>query len=164
VFGNNGSVNYGGNVTSGSNTALSDLSNRTTILSDLTTATDHLPVVADYTIVPPGDFNRDGSVNAADIGAMMSALMNIPSYESSTGLNAQQLLEIGDVNGDGVMNNADIQALIDLVANNTVVGGGSISNGSLAAVPEPASLSLFLGGGWVFLLIQRRRYHASPLV
>jgi hypothetical protein len=152
VFGNNGSVSRGGSVSSSSNTALSDLSNRTTILTDLTTATDHLPVVADYTIVPPGDFNRDGFVNSVDIGAMMSDLMNIPAYESATGLNGQQLLEIADVNGDGVMNNADVQALIDVVANETVAGGGS-----LAAVPEPASLSLFLAGGWIFLLTDRRR-------
>jgi hypothetical protein len=155
VFGNNGSVNRGGSVTS-SSTALSDLSDRTIILTDLTTATDHLPVVADYTIVPPGDFNRDGFVNSADIGAMTSDLMNIPDYESATGLNAQQLLEIGDVNGDGVMNSADVQALIDVVANKTVAGGGS-----LAAVPEPASLSLFLAGGWIFLFISLAQHDSS---
>jgi hypothetical protein len=132
-FGNNGSVAYGKTVTTSSNTALSDLSNRTTILSDLTTATDHLPVVADYTIVPPGDFNRDGHVNAADIPAMMNALANIPAYESATGLNAQQLEEIGDVNGDGVFNNADVQALINLLQ----AGGGSTN-----PVPEPSTFLL----------------------
>jgi hypothetical protein len=130
-FGNNGSVPYGGSVTNGS--ALSDLPNRTTILSDLTTATDHLPVVADYTIMPPGDFNRDGQVNAADIPALLAALSNISAYETTNGLNAQQLLEIGDVNGDGQFTNADIQALLDLL--NT--GGGNTS-----AVPEPASMVL----------------------
>lgn len=149
VFGNNGSVNLNGAVTSGSNTALSDLSNRTTILTDLTAATDHLPVVADYTIVPPGDFNRDGLVNASDIGAMMSAMVNIPSYESSTGLNAQQLLEIGDVNGDGVVNNADLQALITLVGNEPA--GGS----SLTAVPEPASWILFAACSAALLILRR---------
>ncbi len=143
VFGNNGSISYGSNVTLRSNTALSDLSNQTTILQDLTTATDHLPVVADYTIVPPGDFNRDGHVNAADISAMIGALSDITSYESTTGLSAQQLQEIGDINGDAVFNNADLQALLNLLNS----GGGSNN-----AVSEPSTLvlgvlaALMLGG------------------
>ena len=99
-FGNNGSANYGASVTTSNSSDLSDLSNRSTILSDLTTATDHLPVVADYTIVPSGDFNRDGKVDSADIPLMMSVLTNLSAYETSTGLNFNQVLEIGDVNGD----------------------------------------------------------------
>ncbi len=151
VFGNNGSVSYGGKVTS-SATALSDLSNRTTILQDLTTATDHLPVVADYTIVPPGDFNRDGQVTAADLSFMMSALSNTSTYESSTGLNDQQLLEIGDVNGDHVFNNADLQALVNYL---------KTGQATASAVPEPASW-LLLGlampaFGWMYT---RRRSRA----
>jgi hypothetical protein len=50
VFGNNGSVS--GSVYQSGNTALNDLSNPMTVLYDLTTATDHLPVVADYTVAP----------------------------------------------------------------------------------------------------------------
>jgi hypothetical protein len=133
VFGNNGSVAYEGNVTLRTNTALSDLSNQTTILQDLTTATDHLPVVADYTIVAPGDFNRDGQVSAADLSSMMSALTDTSDYESSTGLNDQQLLEIGDVNGDHVFNISDLQALVNYLQSGTA---------STSAVPEPASLLL----------------------
>jgi endonuclease/exonuclease/phosphatase family metal-dependent hydrolase len=49
-FGNNGSVASGGSVASSSNTALAGLSNRSAVLSALTTASDHLPVVADYTV------------------------------------------------------------------------------------------------------------------
>jgi endonuclease/exonuclease/phosphatase family metal-dependent hydrolase len=57
-FGNNGSVGVNGNVSSGTNTALEDLEpdapiSRATILSDLTTASDHLPVVADYYFAVP---------------------------------------------------------------------------------------------------------------
>ena len=56
VFGNNGTTPYYGSVNSGSNTALnSDLASGAAISAsqlylDLTTASDHLPVVADYTI------------------------------------------------------------------------------------------------------------------
>ncbi|MGD0208034.1 MAG: hypothetical protein ABSC89_10550 [Verrucomicrobiota bacterium] len=56
VFGNNGTTPYKGSVNSGSNTALnSDLASGAPISAaqlylDLTDASDHLPVVADYTI------------------------------------------------------------------------------------------------------------------
>jgi autotransporter-associated beta strand protein len=53
VFGNNGSVT--GSVNQSGNTALNDLgANKSTILADLTTATDHLPVVADYSLTSAG--------------------------------------------------------------------------------------------------------------
>jgi hypothetical protein len=152
VFGNNGSASYLSSVTSSSNTALSDLSNRSTILNDLTTATDHLPVVADYTIVPPGDLNRDGHVNAADISSMMTALSNIPAYESSigfTGVNADaMMMEIGDINGDHVFNNADLQSLVNFLQS----GGGTES-----MVPEPASLTLLMLAAPALLALRNRR-------
>ena len=58
VFGNNGTLPYKGTVNSGSNTALNNrlVTNGPVFISaaqlylDLTTASDHLPVVADYTI------------------------------------------------------------------------------------------------------------------
>lgn len=58
AFGNNGSLGVDGNVSSAANTALEDLEpnppiSRTTILDDLTTASDHLPVVADYMFAVP---------------------------------------------------------------------------------------------------------------
>lgn len=49
TFGVNGSTPVGGSVNSPSNTALPGLPNRSNVLSALTTASDHLPVVADYT-------------------------------------------------------------------------------------------------------------------
>ena len=62
AFGNNGSLTYGAPVTAGTNTALAGklaqgaLVSASTLYLDLTNASDHLPVVADYTIpvsVPP---------------------------------------------------------------------------------------------------------------
>ena len=57
VFGNDGSTAYGKSVNLSSNTALSDLTNRLAVLSALTTVTDHLPVVADYSFTPVGPPN-----------------------------------------------------------------------------------------------------------
>jgi hypothetical protein len=53
VFGNNGSVALNGSVTATSNTALADLPNRLTVLTDLTLCSDHLPVLQTYRIVTP---------------------------------------------------------------------------------------------------------------
>jgi PKD repeat protein len=61
AFGNNGSLAYGSSVTAAGNTALADIPagapiSAPQLLLDLTGASDHLPVVADYTIpiLPPG--------------------------------------------------------------------------------------------------------------
>jgi hypothetical protein len=83
----------------------------------------------------PGDFNRDGHVDAADILPMMQALTNLSAYKATyaTGINNTQLALIEDVNGDGSFTNADLQGLLNLLKS----GGGSVS-----AVPEPASIVL----------------------
>ncbi len=49
TFGNNGTVAMNASINSPSNTALAGLANRTTVLNLLTTVSDHLPVIADYT-------------------------------------------------------------------------------------------------------------------
>ena len=79
----------------------------------------------------PGDFNRDGHVNAVDIQTMLAALTDLNAYKSTNSLNRAQLLSIGDIDLSGTLNNADVQALLNLLKS----GGGS-----LAAVPEPASI------------------------
>jgi endonuclease/exonuclease/phosphatase family metal-dependent hydrolase len=48
TFGNNGTTPLGAAATSGSNTALPGLPNRSAVLSSLTTASDHYPVAADF--------------------------------------------------------------------------------------------------------------------
>ncbi|MGD0138531.1 MAG: autotransporter-associated beta strand repeat-containing protein, partial [Tepidisphaeraceae bacterium] len=52
VFGNNGTTPANGLTNASSNTALGDLSNRTTVLNDLMQpyGSDHMPIVADYSI------------------------------------------------------------------------------------------------------------------
>jgi hypothetical protein len=89
--------------------------------------------VIGYDRLVPGDFNRDGQVNAADIPAMLAALADLSAYQTSKNLSGPQLVLLGDIDGDGVVTNADLQALLTLLKS-----GGD----SLAAVPEPGSMVL----------------------
>jgi len=90
----------------------------------------------------PGDLDRDGQVNVADISALMSALADLPGYQAMHGpggaqLTNQQLAQIGDFTGDDQVTNADVQGLINYLAT-----GGGFGQGSLMAVPEPSCLAL----------------------
>jgi endonuclease/exonuclease/phosphatase family metal-dependent hydrolase len=58
VIGNNGSIPLNGSVNQ--STTLSDLSNRSAVLNALTTATDHLPIVADYKVALPSVIDWKG--------------------------------------------------------------------------------------------------------
>jgi len=74
VFGNNGSTSYETSVNSGSNTSLTNLQAGAPISAaqlylDLTTASDHLPVVADYTLQLSGPLLAVSPVsNLASLG------------------------------------------------------------------------------------------------
>ncbi len=75
VFGNNGSVGVHGNASSGSNTALNDLEpnppiSTATLLADLTTASDHLAVVADYTFAPAASVPEPASWILVGMGGL----------------------------------------------------------------------------------------------
>lgn len=96
----------------------------------------------------PGDFNRDGHVDAADLLAMEQALTNLPAYQSAKGLSNAQLLAIGDIDGDGKFTNADLQALL-----NVLLSGG----GSATPVPEPAAVVLISVGALALAFSRRLR-------
>jgi hypothetical protein len=103
----------------------------------------------------PGDINRDGDVNVSDISAMMAALADLSSYQSTNGLTALQLRQIADLTRDNNVTNADIQGLIDLLAN----GGGS---SSLAAVPEPPGIVLMGTAAFFGMAALLRRFRPTP--
>jgi endonuclease/exonuclease/phosphatase family metal-dependent hydrolase len=73
AFGNNGSVVLNGSINSSSSTALPGLANRTTVLNLLTTVSDHLPVVADFSLPPT-------LVNRAPLGgdSKVKTYINVP--------------------------------------------------------------------------------------
>jgi hypothetical protein len=98
----------------------------------------------------PGDFNRDGHVNGADILAMETALANLSSYQTAKGLTSDQLLAIGDINGDGIITNADLQQLLTALK----AGGGSAD-----PVPEPSTLLLCAFATTMFFARQPRASH-----
>jgi hypothetical protein len=102
-------------------------------------------------LVPFGDFNRDGQVNAADIPAMMSALTNLSSYKTANNLTNFDLMAFGDINSDGQINNADLQALINL-----------FTSGRNTLAPEPTSWVLLAVGGIMLMLSRKLKVH--PLV
>ncbi len=138
VFGNNGSVS--GSVNQAGNTALSDLSNQAAVLSALTTATDHLPVVADYAVIAlPGDANEDGTVNGADLNIVLS------NY-NQTGTDWSH----GDFNGDGAVNGADLNIVLSNYDQTLDSSAAGIS------VPEPSTAVLAGVAGLILAVVARR--------
>ncbi|HVU87780.1 MAG TPA: dockerin type I domain-containing protein [Pirellulales bacterium] len=144
AFGNNGTTAYRHSVAAAGNTALSDLPNQSLVLSALTTATDHLPVVADYTFLGvPGDINTDGIVNSQDL-----ALVSSDWLVSGTGVT-------GDLNGDGIVNSQDLA----IVSSNWGATSDAVSttggSTNAAAVPEPTGLLTFACGAVIAALVMR---------
>ncbi|HZZ29258.1 MAG TPA: neprosin family prolyl endopeptidase [Pirellulales bacterium] len=96
----------------------------------------------------PGDFNRNGHVDASDILAAEKALTDLNGYETQYGVTTPNLQLIGDLNSDGKVTNADLQGLLNLLLS----GGGSAST-----VPEPNAAVLAGIAAAVALLARRRR-------
>ncbi len=141
AFGNGGSVYHKPVTDSSNSTALAEFNNtqeyppgyRSTVLNALLTATDHLPVVADYSFASavgaPGDFDRSGAVNSADYALWRS------TFGSTTDL-------VADGNHNGVVDAADYI----IWRRNAASGAGAALLDSETGVPEPATWALMLVG------------------
>jgi hypothetical protein len=150
TFGNGGGIYHQSVSSSANSAALVDLglspytpAYRSGVLSALTTATDHLPIVADYSFATavgaPGDFDHSGVVTAADYDLWRN------TFGSTTTLAAD-----GDHNG--VVDLADY-----LVWRNNAPDSGSVALlGQSTPVPEPASQLLLLSGLGFLFQIRRR--------
>ena len=100
----------------------------------------------DLSMAVGGDFDGSGLVDELDLNIWRQHLGEMGAPGTLP----------GDANGDGVVDGTDF-----LIWQNqfgtpgmAVPGAGA---GSLAAVPEPASLAMLLGGTLLALAIQRRR-------
>jgi autotransporter-associated beta strand protein len=104
-----------------------------------------------------GNVNHDAATNVSDVGALMTALRDVPTYVGSlpivpgwgsTTLGSQQAESVyyADVSYNDTIDNKDLQSLLVYLAN-----GGNGSNapggGSLTAVPEPGTFVLMVIGG-----------------
>ena len=120
---------------------------RTLTLLDLAFLRDIGWQTAESNLVP-GDFDRNFQRDAGDIQAMLSALSNLTSYRTAKNLTPAELLSVGDLDGNSAITNSDVQSLLNLLALSTASGG------SLAAVPEPSSAIMFVGG--ILLVLTHR--------
>ncbi len=77
----------------------------------------------------PGDFDRNGTRNAADLPAMFAALTDSPAYLAAHNpMSTADLLAIGDLDGDARFTNADVQAFISRLIQDAAAGGGAGSS------------------------------------
>ena len=100
------------------------------------------------TVVAPGDFDRSGQTNIADISEMLKALTDLPAYKTARGLTDAGLLAIGDLNNSGAVTNSDIQSLLNILS----------GSGSIQAVPEPSGLMLALLTYPTIVVLTRRTF------
>ncbi|MDX1965441.1 MAG: hypothetical protein SFX18_20010 [Pirellulales bacterium] len=128
AFGNNGSVSLNGQIDAAMNTALPGLANRATVLNLLTTVSDHLPVVADYSFPVANDspvVSGPAGINAV--------------YNATVELSGANLISIADPDNDNQTVTLGVTAgTLNVVAGGaTVTGNGTpflIIGGALADV------------------------------
>jgi len=138
VFGNDGTHTLNAAISTGSG-ASGD------VLAALESASDHLPVVADYEFVipepdTPGDTNGDDIIDYSDLDNLAAQFGGAPGIDSA------------DFNGD---NFVDLEDFAILRAN-FGLGVESAPDAEFGAItPEPATLSLLALGG--LALVWRRK-------
>jgi hypothetical protein len=81
-----------------------------------------------------GDVDIDSHVTIADVSALMTALRDVRSYQTSHSLSASGMLAVADTDFDGHVTNLDTQALICRLAS----GGGSGASAGGSPVPAAA--------------------------
>ena len=97
-FGNNATTTWGDSVNNGTDTALNDLDPRLTsltglsaavLLEDLTGASDHLPIVADYTIPIPAPVVAGTSISGNNLNLNIANTMTGAVYTVWTATNLE---------------------------------------------------------------------------
>ncbi len=152
TFGNGGGIFHQSVTNSANSAALTDLGQspytpayRSSVLTALTTATDHLPIVADYSyataIGAPGDFDHSGVVNSTDYNLWRS------TFGSTTNL-------LADGNHNGIVDEPDY-----VIWRNASSAGSGSSLDSTAQVPEPQSALLMICGVFAISVSLLNRKH-----
>jgi hypothetical protein len=95
-----------------------------------------------------GDFNVDGTINAADW-----AILRTNQHANLGALSLAQAYRQGDLNGDKANNHADFAAFKEIYDAANGVGAFSAM---LSAIPEPSAAVLFVAAG-VGLAFHRRK-------
>jgi PKD repeat protein len=159
VFGNNGTTPYNGSVGSGSDTALNnDLKtgssiSASTLYQDLTTASDHLPVVADYTLpLPPvAGFSASPTNGTAPLTVVFA--------NSSTGA-TNYFWSFGDGNSSTISNPTNVYTNAGLyTVSLTAIGSGgtnavTVTNYLSVVSPTVAGFSASPTNGTAPLTVQ----------
>lgn len=106
TFMNNGSVPLNSSINNASNTALPGLPNRSTVLTALTTASDHLPIMADYQIPAKMSVSVTAPAGTFITGAVASATISVSNSASVAVVNGADELDYsytgsGSLSGSG---------------------------------------------------------------
>ena len=172
-FGNNGSVGVNGSLNSPQNTALPGLPNRAAVLTAITTASDHIPVVADFEL----DLGGGGQVPAitaqpsddtACTGGLASFAVTAtgspaPTFQWRQG--TTNLVDGGNISGAATdtltinpVGTGDAATNYNCVATNTS-GSATSDNAALTVnigpsiTTQPQHLTLTVGGTAVFSVV-----------